>query len=366
MMAKKARGHGRNISGFPEGDPTEAVLEVVKEGVAKPVDNIIKKVAGSVSPNTWKNHYEWNENFTKMEYMNHTSFLSAAMAAANVPQKLVDKIVPLVDKAVPFYEGVRSITSQDYELASAIQRGMLGSSAYATREDLRGIMNLEGYSMSAQDAAVAAYDVIETTGNVELAVVSGIHASDPKDEPSLEEYLGSLGEFRELTLGQYPSNTPPYDLEFLQAALAQQRMYAEHVAAIGRTQNTPYYNSLMQELMRAGAPQSLLGSVANGSSASAFNTTEVNPSMGAAIMRGIVGSSVINDVRYSALDKLASEHARLEYERTGDVAAAAQSGVDAVRNEKKVNTGQSPLFGLDSVSTIAKWRQRHFRAIATT
>jgi len=111
------------------------------------------------------------------------------------------------------------------------------------------------------------------------------------------------------------------------------------------------YENLQSELMRAGAPEALLRDVAQGSVATPGG---VNPSMAAAMMRGIEGRSVVDDVRYSALDKLAGEHARLEYERTGDAVASTQAGVDAVRAANGANTGQAPLAGLDNAQVAEK------------
>ena len=130
--------------------------------------------------------------------------------------------------------------------------------------------------------------------------------------------------------------------------------YADHVNISENYQHMLGLGKLQMELQRAGAPNSLLESLAKGSGATAFNKNGVNPSMGAAMMRGLEGVSVVNDVRFSALDKLAGEHARLEYERTGDVAAATQAGVDAVRAAKEVNTGQAPLSGLSNAQVAEK------------
>jgi len=134
-------------------------------------------------------------------------------------------------------------------------------------------------------------------------------------------------------------------------AVAQQtQMHQE----LSHTLNMPSYGKLQTELQRAGAPDSLLESLAKGSAATAFNKSGVSPSMGAAMMRGLEGTSVVNDVRFSALDKLAGEHARLEYERTGDVVAATQAGVDAVSGAKKADAGQAPLSDLSNQQVAQK------------
>lgn len=143
-------------------------------------------------------------------------------------------------------------------------------------------------------------------------------------------------------------------LEVNAQALAQQALQVqkqEFDQRVNIIEHKVAYENLQSELMRAGAPEALLRDIAQGSIA---DPGGVNPSMGAAMMRGLEGISVVNDVRFSALDKLAGEHARLEYERTGDAVAATQAGVDAVRAAKEANTGQAPLSGLSNEQVAEK------------
>lgn len=145
-----------------------------------------------------KNLDDWNENLTKMDFMNHASFLRTNMDNAKIPLYVQREVLPSV-------KNPRSLKSKDYELASALQSGMLGRSAYATKEALRGILEWEGYSEPSIKAAVAAYEAIETTGNVEQAVVEGLHAFNPRKNPNFDAYAKLQGEFHGLTPDQYAS-----------------------------------------------------------------------------------------------------------------------------------------------------------------
>ncbi|HEY9078409.1 hypothetical protein [Magnetovibrio sp.] len=140
-------------------------------------------------------------------------------------------------------------------------------------------------------------------------------------------------------------------------ALAQQALQVqkqEFDQRVNIVEHKVAYENLQSELMRAGAPEALLRDIAQGSVTGPYDPKSVHPSMGHAIMRGLEGVSVVNDVRFSALDKLAGEHARLEYERTGDIAAATQAGVNAVRKEQSADTGQAPLSGLSNQQVAEK------------
>lgn len=320
MANRKRYALNRNKYSNAISGPVEALEELLKEQAYKPAEKIIGNVANSLPPNTWKDLEEWNENLTKMDYMNHASFLQATMQHANVPEYVQQDILPWSDDP-------RTLKSWDYELASAMQKGMLGGSAHAGEEDLRGIMEMEGYSKASIDAAVATYKTIENTGDIEQAVVEGLHAYDPKKNPTFEEYTVLQGEF-------YGVEPKPDKRTNLWSGSVLPQGFREHIARLNRQLHAPAYGKLVDSLIRAGASEEVLRELAQGSGATAFNASGVEPSMGAAMQHVFEGRSILNDSRFSLLDKFAAERARLEYERTGDELAATQAGIEAIREAK--------------------------------
>lgn len=125
-------------------------------------------------------------------------------------------------------------------------------------------------------------------------------------------------------------------------------MQDEHFAINARLQLKPAYETLVGALQKAGASQGVLKALAKGSGVTAFNTSGVEPSLGAAVQHTLDGRSVLNDSRFSALDKLAAERARLEYERTGNEVEAVKAALDSVKQAKSQDVGQSPMFGASS------------------
>jgi len=337
-MAGKSKLANRNKVRFIKSHALENMSEVISENAAKAGEYEVGNIASQNTLGSWNELDEWNDTFGRIDHKGHSFALIEQLKSWGAPRSLIEKVAP----ANPF-------DLRDYELSSAIAQS-LHTDRFEIAEILDAYLDWEGYSLPSRKAGVVAYESLKRSGNAIVSIANAAHAFDPT-QPSIAQIEG---EFFGVTPYDYPQNTPLYDLDALNAFLAQNRMAGEHVNAVAYAQHMPSYARLQAQLQRAGAPASLLESLAKGSGASAFNKSGVNPSMAAAMMRGLEGASVVNDVRFSALDKLAGEHARLEYERTGDAVAATQAGVDAVRAAKEANTGQAPLSGLSNEQVAEK------------
>lgn len=135
---------------------------------------------------------------------------------------------------------------------------------------------------------------------------------------------------------------------------AQNQMNAEHVDAFNQTLNMPQLNNLVSALKRADAPKNLIAEVLRGSTIKGRSLTDgVNPSLGAAIMHGIEGRSMVGKTLpggFTSLERTASERARAEYERSGSVTSATQAAIDGIREAESYNGPSRDLSPEDTMS----------------
>jgi len=136
--------------------------------------------------------------------------------------------------------------------------------------------------------------------------------------------------------------------------------------SVNNVLNQGKYGGLISALKSANAPQAMLEDVARGS-ASQSSTAALHgaPSLGAAIMHGIEGRTMIGKPvqgDFSPHEVVAAERARIEYERSGDVVKATQSALDGIR-EAESYAGPSQEFSPGDQPFSAKDIKTHMDSI---
>ncbi len=305
------------------------ISETMSEAATKGIEQAVNDIGKSAPPGSWKELEDWNKNYGLNEVKTHTAALAVQLSTYPSGLSVFSNL-----------SNIQPPSSHPYEVASAVQTGLM-TDVFQTAHDLKGYLEGKGYQVDAVNGGLAAYGTMKELGNRELATVSGFNMVDPISQPTVGEYIQSFGEFYGINPDQYPSYGKTIDEQAMLDFLAEQK------AAFNHTQNMAAYAALESALKQEKASQSLLEALQKGTGVSAFNTSGINPSMGAAIANAIAGRSVMDVDRFSALDKLAGQAARFEYERSGSVAASVQVGIGAVAGAKAnaVEFGQNPMHG---------------------